>query len=248
MATRNKILYHYTSVQTLCAIANGISNEELFLKASNAKNMNDPNDCYYFIDSLNKIGSQDKVTMDRLTDEKSKFDTPYLISLTKHKDDLHMWNCYGDDGKGVSIGIDIDDLYKALESFYKRNHISAKLHNCIYYSQKQIKNYLKEIDTKLKDNTSNWKKEISDFANIVKHPCYKYEGEYRIVIKHGEREPTINNVYNAQDDSFYINIPLSAVKRIVVGPSSNYEAVKKIFSNFFPKDVFIQSKIPYRSK
>ncbi len=249
MSTRKKILYHYTSVQTLRAIVNGISKDELFLKASNAKNMNDPNDCYYFIDNLNMIGFSNKETMDKLSEEKSIFDAPYLVSLTEHKDDLHMWNCYGDDGKGISIGFNQDALYQAANSFFCKNHISTHLYKCIYNSRKQIKKYLQKVDNNPNVNTYNGKMEISDFANIVKHPCYRYEREYRIVIKHGKYEPIINNVYNAQEDSFYFNIPISALKKIVVGPSANYDAVKRVFSKFFSKNTkFIRSIIPYRSK
>ena len=100
------MLYHYTSLTTLCAIVNGIQDGNLFLRASNAKQMNDPNDCYYFVNIIGQIKRWDKYKIDTVCAEKEKFDTPYLISLSKWKDDLHMWNCYGENGKGIVLGFD----------------------------------------------------------------------------------------------------------------------------------------------
>ena len=87
-----------------------------------------------------------------------------------------------------------------------------------------------------------------NISNIVKHPCYRYEKEYRIVIKHGKEEKVLNDVYHKDEDAFYLPLPLRAVKSIIVGPNANFDAMKKIFEDYFPYAKFVKSVIPYRSK
>lgn len=246
------LLYHYTSLHTLCAIVNGIQSGEMFLRAGNAKNMNDPNDCYYFINMLGILTDADENQVKQISEEKLKYDCPYLVSLSKHKDDLHMWNCYGDDGCGVAIGIkDVDNL---VNDFYSKKHLSSHLYKCRYMDVKKVKNnkplwnLIKERDFFDKDFWMS--KEISEVSNIIKHPCYRYEKEYRIVILHGDNEIIIggDRTYNLEEDAFYLNVPLSSVTQIIVGPCANYESVKKVFSPFFTNAKFIKSKIPYRRR
>lgn len=244
------MLYHYTSLATLCAIIGGVQDGKLFLRASNAKKMNDPNDCYYFVNIVGQINHWDKYKIDAICKEKDEYDAPYLISLSKLKDDLHMWNCYGDDGKGVVIGFDEEKLNESVDKFFTENHIFARLYKCLYKSSSQIKNDLELASLITKNiNKDFWnEKSISDISNILKHPCYKYEREYRIVIKHGYKEYTPEQVYNKEEDAFYLSISINAIKYIIAGPNANLDAIKKIFSRFFPKATFRKSIIPYRSK
>lgn len=246
------LLYHYTNLHTLCAIINGIKSGEMFLRAGNAQNMNDPNDCYYFINMLGDLTGANDGQIKQILEDKFKYDCPYLVSLSKHKDDLHMWNCYGDDGCGIAIGIkDVGDIVR---DYFLNNKISAHLYECLYMDAEDVKE-----DDRLRgiiNNTKNFnecfwkKKEISEVSNIIKHPCYRYEEEYRIVILHGSKEYIVNEktFYHAKEDAFYINIPLSHVAEIIVGPCTDYNAVVHIFSQYFPQTEFIESKIPYRKK
>ena len=245
-----QLLYHYTNIRTLCAIVNGMQNNNMFLRAGNAKNMNDPNDCYYFANVLGEILNTSQNEIEQLYKDKNKYDCPYLISLSRRKDDLHMWNCYGEDGYGIAFGI--KNLPNIVSDFFLTNHISAHLYDCKYMDSKAIKRD-KRFMTIAKDKKSLdknfWNNDIiSDISNIIKHPCYRYEKEARVVIKHGEKEITINDVYRKDEDAFYVAIPLSCVKEIIVGPNANLETIKKIFSQYFPYTKFKESTIPYRSK
>lgn len=245
-----KRLYHYTNIHTLCAIVNRITSDKMFLRAGNAKNMNDPNDCYYFINTLGKLINADSSKIEKMSDIKDKFDRPYLVSLTSIKDDLHMWNCYGDNGFGVAIGI--DDLQDIARNFYLENKIFTKLYECRYMGDIAIRKNAKIWNLIKNSNLQEsafWQNEtISEISNIIKHPCYKYEKEYRIVIKHGEDELIMNDIYESEEDAFYIGIPIKLVKTIIVGPNANCRVVEKIFCQYFPYAKFEQSKIPYRSK
>lgn len=246
------VLYHYTNIHTLCAITNGIKDNMMFLRAGNAENMNDPNDCYYFVNMLGELTGADETKIKQISEYKKRYDNPYLSSLSENQDDLHMWNCYGDDGRGIAVGI--QNLDKIVNDFFLNFHVSSHLNKCLYWDAKTVKKNKKLWD--LIKNTDNFdidfwqKKEISDISNIIKHPCYKYEKEHRIVILNGENDFFKNKdiIYHSNEDAFYINVPLSDVKKIIVGPCVNYESVKIIFSPYFPYTDFIKSKIPYRNK
>ena len=60
------VLYHYCSLHTLCVIVNSIKDGNVFLKASNAKDMNDPNDCYYFVNVIGQMIHASKDEIDNL--------------------------------------------------------------------------------------------------------------------------------------------------------------------------------------
>lgn len=243
-------LYHYTSLHTLCAIVDGIENGIMYLRAGNAENMNDPNDCYYFINMLAELMSADEGLVKKMKEEKRKYDCPYLVSLTKHSDDLHMWNCYGDDGYGIAIGI--NSIQEIVYDFFTRTRQFSKLYRCLYLDVKGLKknesllNMIREV--KLSDGKHKRNDELSGVSNVIKHPCYRYEKEYRIVILHGEKEHISEKekVYHESEDAFYIGIPLKCISKIVVGPNADCNAIRKVFSPFFPKIKFEESKIPYR--
>ena len=243
------ILYHYTSIDALVRIVGGIQNGKLFLRAGNAKNMNDPNDCYYFINMLEKLKNIDKSKLDEIVKEKDRYDSPYIVSLSSHKDDLHMWTCYGDNGKGVAIGF--ENLDNAASKFFKEKKISTHIYECQYWNENDIKSN-SNLSSIIAETTNFGKefwtrKEISDISNIIKHPCYKYEDESRIVITHGDKEPSCG-VSKISKDAIFMDVPLSQVKRIIVGPCADYDVIKKVFSQNFKDAEFIKSTIPYRSK
>lgn len=245
------ILYHYTSLKTLCAIVKGVKDNCMFLRANNAENMNDPNDCYYFINEFGKYLKVNNNDLSRLYQQKKAFNQPYIISLSQRKDDLHMWNCYGDNGNGIAIGMKYDSLLKMANEFDNKNHVSAKLYKCLYYSAPQIINTLEllNIVSEIDLSSTFWQDpKTIEISNIVKHPCYRYEKEYRIVILHGRNEFTINGVFNRDEDAFYFPMPLANIHSIVVGPNADFAAIKKIFSPYFSNAKFVQSTIPYRAK
>lgn len=240
--------YHYTTLSTLIKIVGGIKEDKLYLRAGNAKLMNDPNDCYYFINLLKQLNKIKEKDMDEIVKEKDKYDSPYIVSLSSHKDDLHMWTCYGDNGNGVAIGF--EDLENAASEFFLNKHIYAKFYQCKYMDENDIKkDYRFSVINEAKNfGKEFWEKpEISQISNIIKHPCYRYEDESRIVIEHGEKEQA-HGVDKTKDKAIFIGVPLSKVTKIVVGPCADYDAVKKVFSPFFENVDFVKSTIPYRSK
>ena len=239
------LLYHYTSLTTLRKITNGIKNEYMHLRAGNAKNMNDPDDCYYFVKILNDINN--KISIDEIKKEKVLYDNPYIISLSDCGDDIYMWTHYGDDCKGVAIGFETDDLLTIASQFFEKYHTSTKLHHCLYMDANDVQKHQGLHELICQTDTFNenfWKNNsISDISNFIKHPKFRPESEWRFVIKHGKNEPFFNTIYKAEEDAFYVEIPLSSVKIIKIGSMGDFASVEKKFSQYFPNTEFVKSTI-----
>lgn len=249
-----KLLYHYTSLCTLFKILQGMKDQNgqkmISLRAGNAKNMNDPNDCYYFVGNVGQIVRASEEEIDKMFTEKMQFDAPYIVSLSEIKDDLHMWLCYGDDGHGVALGFNKKKIGDAVSAFFKSNKTYARLHKCLYDEPKKIYQKINSptIDQLLSKDF--WSRtDLYHISDMVKHPSYKCEKEWRIIILHAKKELVINNVYHSFEDAFYIPIPIDCLEYICIGPCvQNIEVIKKIVQDFLPNVKIKQSKIPYRSK
>lgn len=102
-------LYHYTSIETLYALIKGIEVESeesirLTLWATHAGFLNDLTEGQLLAKALKKIGAPSGL-LDTLI---GMLGFPFVISLSELDDDLNMWRCYANQGKGVAIGLDQD--------------------------------------------------------------------------------------------------------------------------------------------
>lgn len=90
----------------------------------------------------------------------------------------------------------------------------------------------------------------NEYAPIYKHKKYEAEGEYRI-IKH-QIKPQYRLADNKQVPYIKVNVPISCLKRIVVGPcQTSSEVIMRIKSFLWTKGMDIEvvlSTIPYRSR
>ncbi|MGE4266418.1 MAG: DUF2971 domain-containing protein [Deferribacterales bacterium] len=162
----NKVLYHYTSINTLNNIL-----ESRSLHLSNIHSMNDSTELFYgqnlildtlennkskyfFAESLKdyfmKYNKEDVAI--RLKNKKENSYTFFVLSLTINPDNLTLWRLYGDNCKGCSIGIlseNIDDYSKHPKRDNQYNYsLSKKMYKVIYEKRKQsqiVVNYLNSI-------------------------------------------------------------------------------------------------------
>jgi len=119
------VVYHYTSVDTFYNILSGVKDNKICLRATHARFMNDPKEYDYALSIMKesmieyeiKNNINDKRKSSYLFEKDSLFPNlselggePYLLSFSKHSDDLSMWRAYGKDGTGISIGFDSDML------------------------------------------------------------------------------------------------------------------------------------------
>ena len=209
------------------------------------------------------------------------YDSPFVVSFSCHEDFLPMWSTYGDNGNGIAIGLDIQDFYIRKESvdgtvLYDYTRIKDKELRSILVSYEKISinhpfaiyvrfyigSYLRTIPKPDVDDKTLLCLQMKALDNItklasalIKSEAYKYEEESRLIYyKHD-----INDVNFKISPSkkilpyIKVDIPVSKLKRIVVGPCCNYQEVKSALMTrlgqagipFINKDI-VKSKVPYR--
>lgn len=247
------LLYHYTSIETLCAIAAFISEGRITLRANNHKKMNDPNDCRYFIEETFR-GMNIENGKNDLLNLYEEYSNAYITSFSELKDDLHMWNCYGDNGHGIALGINSYYLQEFAQTLTYSRKISCLPHKCKYMRTYEIMKLYASTTLSGIGSDTTIAKAVTDIivqnTNLVKHPCYSYEQEWRVVFSVNKKDlvkyPDL--LYDKAGDFFCISIPLKEIKEIVVGPCANMAAIEKIFSPHLPGTDFLKSTVPFVDK
>lgn len=233
-------LYHYTSLPAFERIVSDINKGNIVLRAYDAKTMNDPTDTQYLLEILSKKN---------VFSGKNTFDS-YILSFSKLRDSLYMWNCYGDKGNGVAIGINKQKLFAVSNKIEQTFHILCKLFPCHYWSEKDISNYLQKTCNTSRNNLSDIEKDnLSYLSCLIKDPGYISECEERLTVLDGNQQYTPSGIIQQDDKKKYIEIPIpvSAIEVIVTGPCMDNNNCSKISSLLYGKPELIKSSsIKYR--
>ncbi|MGV8830131.1 MAG: DUF2971 domain-containing protein [Breznakibacter sp.] len=140
-------LYHYTSLESLQLI---IQNESF--RASNIHMMNDPNELTYGFDHICNWFNRDismRLNSNFGNSSPNRFSS-FIFSLSELNDDMHQWEKYGNNHKGIRIGFTPKNL---IEYWRKIPRISVNLVPVIYhdYGSNYLEPYGKEF-LKLKND------------------------------------------------------------------------------------------------
>lgn len=277
-------LYHYTTGAGLLGMLKDYSadNPNLTMRATHYMYMNDPKEysygqeiCLDIIDEIEEelgINEDNRikkiVTSDvfqeayRCASRQVKGNIPYLISLSKAEDSLHMWNMYATNGNGIAIKFNEEKLRK-----------SHYLKSCSYYQDKEnskniydkIKQEIIELYDQLNKNDKKKRTGIEKATYIssiicyvvgtrIKHIAYADEQEVRITpqvrVKDQEKFRDKNGLIVPYVD---YTIPFDCVENILVGPTADFnrvsESILLLLNNKgieWDEDKIIKSKVPYR--
>ncbi len=249
-----KLLYHYTSIDSLCSMLNGyreqISMGKLIFWASSIFSMNDPREMTHgaevlgillpALEKIFNIPTENSLDINNLDIKKVLNDTkktPFVLSFSASKDDLGMWTLYGDNGCGISM-IFSNEIELDPETNLKNTSIVKVNYN------KGIDNYpnLREIFNegiiewsgyneveKIKEcKERTLSKLFTQLCPYIKSEAYKNENEYRICFAN---VPYKSVKFRTKNKSIipYIEVPLPIkyLKGIQLGPCCNYEMVEQ---------------------
>lgn len=174
------------------------------LWASDLSKMNDPQEFIFGIKLIENL------LQSKFPDLFDWFETNHFLgneneqlllgcSFSENPDDLSQWRAYGDDGKGVVIGIDKAILSSnnttVIPSFYKGDErkVSFVQFHEVIYSQKAFEDsvvkLLNSIGDFITDRVESYKLSIglSRLAASFKSDFYKNEQEVRAIIEHSKR-------------------------------------------------------------
>lgn len=212
-----RILYHYTSIESLIKIFNP-SDDSVSLRFTNISHLNDPLEQRYYLQQIDYPMAEFEHMM---TTE------PFFVfSLSSLKDNLEMWRLYAKDASGVAIGFrDLDILRPATD--YSVFSYPIQLIPCCY-GTRMIDKYTDIISMLGPDFHFN-------LSCIFKHNCYKHEKEFRLVSR-------CKYLY---DKKYAIQkFPRSFVNEVWLGPKNclTKEEVRRIIGDAI---TIRESDLPY---
>lgn len=287
------IYYHYTNLDTLLKIFDGIKDKDFIFHASSIFHMNDTSEMKYGIRKLWEILpdieeelhipkemrlsiiknfdstiSLNKFINNLLRDMHNNFKSAFVISFSKDRDSLPMWNMYGNNGKGVSLGF---DLHNFTNKFIFEVFDMTCLDECpktqmlikdIAYDKFQqsdyivnfVKNIYKSFLQHSKENLNS-----SEFGNLliriyiriievaaasIKSKIFAFENETRILAYAQNCQNILFKTGKHEGIIPYIqkSIPIDFMKTIILGPCCQANQIKSILE-FRLRQIGMENKV-----
>lgn len=263
---KSKILYHYTSLETLVKILD-VKEEQITLRATDIRFLNDPSEYLFgrnFIyDSLKKYERKNKINRnDSIRNNIKKIEefgdkngyTPFVISFSEDDNNLPMWRTYGKDGLGIAIGFDFNSI---------ENPINISKEHYILKCEYDDKKILKKLDDFWSNNYNTIRTESApvffSLAQIIKHlnisikcPEYIYEKEWRLYCIDQERKSKYKTTGKSIIPFIEFTLPKSSLKEISIGPCLEQSIIEAginqlLYDRKYDSNIKIKkSKLSYR--
>lgn len=261
---QGEILYHYTSLNAFFEIMRGVQNIDSDLKfwASHVSFMNDPEEYMYLIREIGEMLREHELFtesdgMYHLA-ESLRWDIhsldiisgqPAVFSLSEKRDELTMWQVYGQSGRGIAIGFDKNALANISEEW--------QLHKCRYLSHENIREVIDIEEVRAcfgGDEEGNARADLLALNRIisnrilVKHPAFSHEGEWRL-----SKNDHLNYKYRERNGLIipYLELILKAgtIREIWIGPTA-YPTLSEKSMQMFLHSLHInynlyKSSVPY---
>jgi hypothetical protein len=261
-----RIVYHYTTMNTLQAILERIEIEEN--KSQNKKTSN----CFVlrgthieFLNDAMEFKLASRLMADLIKKHEASLDEkdnkhiskkldedywklfvtflglltpPFITSFSENKDSLPMWKAYGQDGKGIAIGIKKErfnntnfDSTSGYPIWVKCAYNSKRLKEIFSLSLSYIYNIIEINNNKLTIKGFPDFPSLSAYFSMLKSSAYEYEQEWRL-IKNYSVSNIDNEIKFQEKDGFlrpYVEhfLPKDFLEEIVIGPCLDSEILKK---------------------
>lgn len=235
MKTPSTTVYHYCPVETFLSIIEGKGSVcgNTNIRLTHTDFLVDTLDNKFLMEYLDPIlkeyGLDNKF-------ESSKNDI-FIACFSKTADNVHMWNVYADNEKGLAIGFDFSSIINDMKSELRENHTDFLSLNEVIYNQpndveKIIEGYKerllllkegKEIryknDDKIVRFFPEWFYELIQYNHLTKETSWIKEDEIRLVFN-----------YHKRINELGMNFPVKP--KHIYGPAYRVDSEKKIIPYF----------------
>ena len=171
----------------------------------------------------------------------------YIISFSKSRDLLSMWNYYskGNMYEGMNIGFDAEMLKKSIPTYLPKNKANCEVCSVIYEQAEQeeiIRNFLLEINEKKKLAKSDSvvraiiSMKLTSWKLLFKASHFKHEEEVRVILKVPQKyKNEFDMKYRTYSGLIIPYIPIKidkeTVSNITLGPVIGDEKQKQLQRN-----------------
>lgn len=242
-------VYQYTDVD---ALFNGIvrpqddGSVDLCLRSTNCQYLNDFNEIKYGKEVV------DQLVFGYLKEGRDEYrslvnlDNIYLSCFSTEVNILPMWSMYGKEGKGIALGFDVDLLQSDKRHLYRCIYDFVEFR---YEIQEAVRSSRKKENT-IGNDPVVFSRYISVLHELVKHHCYEYEQEYRLIID-TEEKPEYRSSGGILIPYVENHFPAKALRTVIVGPRNDDEMVVKSIKRWLESvgkgDVnVVPSGLPFR--
>ncbi len=249
---------HYTSLKTLKNLVYTKDKKNIYprLRLSNARQMNDPNEGYTFLDLI----GIEKKELPETDYETSSF---YFASMSQTgedknlEDSLPMWKQYGDDATGINLTYHSDYIKELIDDINNGIGIYKVCYDAKEDSLEKEIDSIKLAFEKIKEKDDERKKYLSSALNLIddirylfKESDYSYENEYRIIKSYEGKESEIftSDSSNSVIPGLYVYIDKELkYSKIKLGPKcDDIDFVAPYIKYVDPNIEVTQSEISYR--
>ncbi|MCR4638954.1 MAG: DUF2971 domain-containing protein [Ruminococcus sp.] len=177
-------------------------------------------------------------------------DIPFGCCFCIEPDLINLWNEYGDEGKGVCLGFDLDWFpIKKQQPITSTNLDQSIGYEKVLYDSVEVRSSLADICYKVirENGVTAWINGIlstfKHYASFIKNPTFKGEEEVRIVyypydkFDVAPKEIGLSDLCNDIKPHYslsWCNTDSVALKRIIVGPECKYseQEIGKMLEEF----------------
>ena len=158
---------------------------------------------------------------------------PFIISFSNVKDSIPMWLNYAKQGKGVCLEFDKKKLINWVEQWKQDNinnyNIEINSGNCNYEHMDNNNDVIiEEEDNNRMDTVRQYSSLLIKYA-FHKHPSFKYEDEWRILIRNNN--PLKFYVKNEMIVPYEeLPIPISCLSAIYIGANADFDKAQHSIS------------------
>lgn len=249
---------HYTSLKTLKNLVYTKDKKNIYprLRLSNARQMNDPNEGYTFLDLI----GIEKKELPETDYETSSF---YFASMSQTgedknlEDSLPMWKQYGDDATRINLTYHSDYIKELIDDINNGIGIYKVCYDAKEDSLEKEIDSIKLAFEKIKEKDDERKKYLSSALNLIddirylfKESDYSYENEYRIIKSYEGKESEIftSDSSNSVIPGLYVYIDKELkYSKIKLGPKcDDIDFVAPYIKYVDPNIEVTQSEISYR--
>lgn len=197
-------LYHYTSIESLLSIINGIdvSSEYLKFRSTHIAYLNDLTEGRLLQNALKLNGLNENLI--KILESCKGY--PFVMSLSENSDDLNMWRCYACSGVGAAIGFDYQLLHETFTNLKK----------CEYTTIEELSKRFSHMRNPKEGEDCMPLSRLLSESYYYKHISFKSENEWRVF------DYSFPDGYRQKSDVIIpykeIRVPVSAITSITFGP------------------------------
>ena len=170
----------------------------------------------------------------------------FMTSFSENENSLPMWNMYGKNGNGVSIGFDLKLLRSYSKGIVKRCFYDTPLNRALFQNTLS-----KERLSEVVNSGDKFQQYLMTLMDFAKKGCYEYENEIRLtreVLEPPEYRLSDNYIVPYVDNVY----PKQIIKKIIIGPCNDFERSTKSLQGWLHKIGMdhikvTYSKLPYRN-